>query len=362
MVKEKFNVDRVWSYSRLSNFVDTPWVYRMTYLDPRRIRCSNVYTVFGTKFHDLIQDFQEGKTTRDEMAKGFEDRILEWRMDSNSLKFMSEKVENGYINNLRHYFENTDKIPYEVTNEKPVCIHLKRPNGGNVVFVGYIDSIYTDGDITYIMDYKTSSKGDYTGKKLKAHSKQLQLYAIGIHQQFGIPYDKINLRFDMMKYIKISFLQKNGKWKDSLQERSQWVASQEKKIRKLLSDEGVDLFKIDELVGHANIENTLESLPDYVQDHFKITNAYIDTEISDDIAKEIEAFAVSNVMECERKEAGDWEVEFPEPEIDESNRFFYEVLSPQVLEFHKGYQEEQAVKRARKSRDEEIDELAALFE
>ena len=61
------------------------------------------------------------------------------------------------------------------------------------------------------MDYKTSSKGDYIGKKLKAHSKQLQLYAIGIHQLRGIPYDKIKLEFDMMKYYKVAYLQKNGK-------------------------------------------------------------------------------------------------------------------------------------------------------
>ena len=360
-LKQKYDVDRIWSYSRISTYVSEPWAYRMTYLDPAKVRTSNVYSIMGAWLHDVIQDYQEGKTNRDEMYEAFQDTIMKWRLEYPGYKFLNEKVENGYINNLDDYFKNTAKIPYEVENEKPVYVTFKDNDGGNIVFIGYLDSIYTDSDgFFHILDYKSSSKGDYIGKKLKAHSKQLQLYAIGIHQLRGIPYDKIKLEFDMMKYYKVAYLQKNGKWKDSIQERSIWVMSQEKKIRALLQENGMDVFEIDELVAQANFDNNLDGLPDYVQERFELKNCFIEAEINEEIEKEITDFVVASVTECVEKEKGDWDVEFPEPIIDDGNRFYFEQLAPELLKYHKGYQETVKVNRANKT-DLAISELDALF-
>lgn len=360
-LKNQFGVDRIWSYSRLSTFVEQPWIYRMTYLDPAKVRTSNIYSYFGTICHDIIQDAMEGKIAKEDMSPLFEQRVLEWQTDQDSMKFMSEKVQMGYLDNLRDYFKNTELIPYEVTNEKPVCIQFKKPNGENIVFIGYIDSIYTDGEKWYIMDYKTSSKGDYTGKKLKAHSRQLQLYAIGIHQIKGVPYEDIVLRFDMMKYYKVSYLQKNGKWKDSIQERSIWVSSQENKIRALLLENGIDPFEIDGMVGRANAENSIDSLPDFVQDRFKLSNCYIDTNIDESVEQEINEFVIENVLECERKESGDIEEEFPEPVIDDSNSFYFHNLAPQMIPYLKNYTATSEYKK-RKVREEYSESaLEALF-
>lgn len=360
VVKKQFGVDRIWSYSRLSTYVSQKWVYRMTYLDPRRIYTDNVYTVMGTICHDIIQDYAEGKTDYKSMIERFDDEIMKWRLDANSHKFMNEKVEQGYLHNIKHYFKHTETIPYEVKNEKPVCITFKKDSGENIVFVGYMDSIFTDNDGNFhIMDYKTSSKGDYIGKKLKEHSKQLQLYSIGIHQLKGIPYDKIKPQFDMMKYVKVSYLQKNGKWRDSIQERATWVISQEKKIRSLLSEHDVDILEMDLMVGNANFENNLSSLPDYVQEKFKVGNCYIDVEINEEIEKELRDFVITNIEECEIKEQGDLDIEFPEPIIDESNKFYFEVLAKQLLKYHKGYQE--SLHYRVNGHDIKVDELADLF-
>ena len=358
-LKRQFGVDRIWSYSRLSTYVEQPFVYRMTYLDPAKVRTSNIYSYFGTICHDIIQDAVEGKTKREDMIGIFEEKVLELQLDPNSMKFMSENVEGGYLDNLKEYFTNTSLIDYEVENEKPVCVQFKRPDGGNIIFVGYMDTLYSDGEKWYIMDYKTSSKGDYTGKRLKAHSRQLQLYAIGLHQIKGIPYEDIVLRFDMMKYYKVSYLQKNGKWKDSIQERATWVSTQEKKIRTILLENDINPFDIDQMVGQANVDNNLESLPEYVQEKFRISNCYIDTEINSEIEKDIESFVIENILECERKEQGDIEEEFPEPAIDDSNSFYFHNLAPQIIPYLKNYKASTDYKRNKDSYEES--ELEALF-
>lgn len=360
-LKEKFNVDRIWSYSRLSTYYSQPWVYRMTYLEPERVRTTNIYSIMGGKVHDIIQDFQEGKTKQEDMSDAFENLIMEWRLDDGGHKFISDKVERSYVNNLANYFKNTQKIPYEVFNEKPLYINFKDAEDNNIVFIGYMDSFFKDEDENYhILDYKSSSKGDYTGKKLKSHSQQLQLYAIGVHQLYNVPYDKIKLEFDMMKYYKVSYLQKNGKWKDSIQERESWVISQEKKLRTLLSQNDVEIFEIDRLIANANSLNNIDEMPDYVKDKFILKPCYIEAEINEDIAKEIEDFAVSTVAECTQKEKGNWEEEFPEPIIDEGNRFYFEQLAPQMLKHHKGYQEAKAMNR-NGSVDMSLDALDSLF-
>lgn len=361
-LKKQFGVNRIWSYSRLSTFVDQPFVYRMTYLDPARVRTNNIYSYFGTICHDIIQDAVEGKIKREDMIKEFDNKVMQWRLDPNAMKFMNEKVESGYLDNLRHYYSHTDLIPYEVENEKPVCILFNRPDSDKpIVFVGYIDTLYTDGNKWYIMDYKTSSKGDYTGKRLKAHSKQLQIYGIGISQIKGIPLEDIVLRFDMMKYYKVSYLQKNGKWKDSIQERSSWVSTQEKKIRTLLLEHDYDIFDIDQMVGRANVENNLSSLPDFIQERFKVSNCYIDTELNEEVKKEVEEYVVENVLECERKESGDIEEEFPEPPIDDSNSFYFHNLAPQIIPYLKNYTSSTDYKKHKTKEEYSEEMLESLF-
>lgn len=346
-LKEKHGVDRIWSYSRINLFHEQPWCYRMAYLDEARVRTDNIYSYFGSLAHDLIQDAYDGKHTVGELPEKYDEVVTNWRLvDSVEYSFMNEKVEKGYIDNLKHYFGNVELLPYKLQNEKPVKTVFKK-NGRDIVFIGYIDSIYKDaeGNIC-ILDYKTSSKSGFTGKQLKAHSKQLMLYAIGVHQATGVPYDKIKPRYDMMKYVNVEYLQKNGKWKKSLQERVTWVASQESKIRKLLSDNGCDILEIDNMILDAVTDNNLSSLPDFVQDKFRVSQAYIELTIDEDSIKEVEEWFVSNVLECERKEAGDWEVEFPEPIIDESNEFYFNVLAKQMLPYHRGWREKQLLKQA----------------
>lgn len=361
---EDYDVDRIWSYSRMSSYLNNdPWEYRMLYLE-RKPRVDNVYTYWGTLAHDIIQDMYDGKHSYEDMIDIFEKKIEDWEFEVASgekhLKFMSDSVERGYIDNLRHYFRHTSTFPYEIKNETPVMLTLKdKVNDENIVFVGYVDSEYVDEDgILNIVDYKTSSNSGFSGEKLKEKAQQLMLYSMAISQYRGIPIEKIRMRFDMMKYLEVSYLQKNGKWRSSAKERSKWVQSMEKRIYKALVDDdigGLDPFEAEEQLEIAILNNSIKDLPTEVQDLFKISNYYIDVTMTQEEADELEQLIINTVREIKEKEKGDWEVEFPEPKIDQKNQFYYTVLAPNLLKYHQGWQESQALIRGKSNNaNEEI--------
>ena len=358
MIMDRFGVDRLYSYSRLSTYLNSAWEYRMLYLE-KKPRTDNVYTVWGQIGHDIIQGLYEGTYKYEEMIEEFDKRTLDWRMNSEH-KFMSENVEAGYIKNLRDYFQTTEVVPFEVKNEKPVCIHIKdEKRDKDIVFIGYVDSEYYDEDgILNIVDYKSSSKGEYSGSKLKNHAKQLMLYAIGINQFRKIPFDKIRLRFDMMKYYNVEYIQKNGKTAVSKQERCKWVGGMVAKLRKDLAETGLDPFEVDEIIENAVDTNTLTGIPQEIKDKFKLKNCYIDVMITEEEANEMKQFICDVIDEIEEKEKIDWDISFPEEEITAKNEFYFTQLSG-MLKYHKGYQEQQKMLKS----DSEIadEDLLALF-
>lgn len=294
-LQKRYNVDRIWSFSKVNSFLNCPWEYKMKYIDKIRIDNSNAYTVFGTASHDIIQDFYEGKYPYEEMKKKWDAFVTHWKEDPKALQFDTDKIKDGYLNNIEHYFQNCSVVndPEEghgdikVINEKPVRCIIDR-NDKKYVFIGYVDSEYYDEEGNLVLlDYKTSSKSGFSPKKLPEKSMQLILYAIGKHQITGLPYDKIKCRFDMMKYCKVHYKMENGNWKTSIQERSDWVYKMGTKLRSKLPKVGVDPIEADELIIKASVENTMDCLPVEVQEQFRVENYYIEVEISEEIANDL---------------------------------------------------------------------------
>lgn len=344
-LKEQYGVDRIWSWSRINTFAEQPWVYYMTYIHPDRVRTDNVYTYWGGMAHDLVQDMYDGKYEQSEMLERFRNKVLNWRVtQADVYKFMNDNVENGYINNLEHYFTHFDKINYKIKNELPVKIVLKDKKGKNIVFVGYIDSIYKDEDgNVYIMDYKTSSISGYSGKKLLDNSKQLLLYSLGIHQMTGTPLEKIIPRFDMMKYVYVEYLQKNGKWRGSNKERIKMVESQENRIRKALEELDYDIIEAEELIAKAIEENSFEVLPQEVQDMFRVKQAFVDVPYDESTIEELKEWIVEMIDDCLDREQRDPLEAFPQPRLEEGgNDFYFNVLAKQLLPYLDDYIERNA--------------------
>lgn len=347
-LKSRFGVDRLWSYSRLTTFAERPFEYRVAYLE-KSARSTSVYTIWGTNCHDLVQDAYTGEYGFDEMGDKFEQKLADWIIDNQGFGFPNENIEKSYFENIRHYYHNPEPIDCEMVCERPILYQLEGDKGEPIVFIGYVDGEYWGVDEEgnkkyYVVDFKSSSKSGFSGKQLKEKSKQLMLYSAAISQQRGIPLEDIVCRFDMLKYVNVSYLQKNGKWRTSAQERRKWVETQEKKIRTLMLENGADFIEIDLDVAQALHDNNMDRLPDYVKEKFKVSNCYIDVPVTQEDIDSLNRFIIDNVTECVELEQGDWEINFPEPNMDTLGDFYYSVLAPQIRNQSKTWQENKGMK------------------
>ena len=208
-IKKKYNVDRLWSWSRMNTFLNSKYEYLLKYiLKAKEDRCDSCYTTLGTICHDTLDRFYEGEIKYEDMISDYNDGFttaitiadLKFnRSDEEKNKSIGEK----YNENLKHFFQNHTVYDKKLLIEKPVVVDI----GGNV-FIGYIDALYKDDDGCYhIIDFKSSSI--YTGNKLEENSGQLVLYSIALHQM-GIPLDKLKPCFNFLKYCTIRYELKKG--------------------------------------------------------------------------------------------------------------------------------------------------------
>lgn len=225
-IKQKYNVNTIWSYSRV-NAWEHKYEWYLKYVKNKRPDFgTNGYAVLGSIVHEIIQDYYDGKTEYKDMHEQFENEwevqvnIAGLKLDRNN-ETHNEKLLKRYYDDLSHFFHYYIPVDYKVKNELPVMTNI----GGNI-FVGYMDGIYKDANGVYnIVDYKTSTK--YTGKidlasekpsTLLQHSAQLVIYALGLMQK-GIPINKIRIYFNFLKYANVHYFLKSGKGKEQTIER-----------------------------------------------------------------------------------------------------------------------------------------------
>ena len=273
-----------------------------------------------------------------------------------------------------------------------------------------------------ILDYKTSSISGFSGAKLLEKSKQLMIYAMGITQhgrmvdgemkQFTV--DQIKIRYDMMKYVNISYAQKNGKEKVTKAERRNWVAklgvplrkdledvskqleSLDKEYRKLerkhnakvrteeekaqlkLEMEHIDkvaeelsyhlynVIEINEMIDEAINTNSLAKMPQYIQDKYTLTDCYIDVELNQEILDEFKKELIKTLDDITVKSAEvDKEQAFTRERIDNADSFYCVNLCDLKSEckFYKEFKENQGMflnKREEAPSDEELLALLGL--
>lgn len=419
IIKDKFEVDEMWSFSKVSTFSQCSWLFKLKYIDKIRVKGDSCYTWWGTVSHALIQDFYDGAYTYEEMAEKLEDKILEYNMlDDPKLAFPEQSQFESYIENLRHYFSNVKTMTCKVTNEKPVLAVFE--GNERYVFQGYIDSemIDEDGNLV-ILDYKTSSMSGFTGAKLLEKARQLMIYAWGISQHGrmvgnemkAFPVDKIILRYDMMKYVNVRYMQKNGVEKVTKAERRMWVSKlgvpirkdfesvekdilalekkhaqlerkhnakvrtedekaelqvQMSQIIKDIEDAKVNLYdiiEINELVDEAITSNSLSNLPKFIQEKYVVSDCYIDIELTQDIMDEFVAELVSSLdlIVAKRKEE-DTDQAFTRERIGQGDSFFCVNLCDMKdhCSYYQEYKEHQSMFADRKETVSDDDLLAMI--
>ena len=163
-IKQKYNVNKIWSWSRVNTFMTSPYEYYLKYvIKAKEDRTDCCYTTLGTICHDTLDNYYENKIPYEKMIDNFEDgwltaiEIADLKFDRND-ETKNSNIARKYKTDLQHFFKNHTKYKYPLSIEKPVVINVD-----NNIFVGYIDAIYKDDDDVYhIIDFKTSTQ--YTGK------------------------------------------------------------------------------------------------------------------------------------------------------------------------------------------------------
>ncbi len=210
------------SYSQMSIFRGCPHRWKLQYKDKIKRFTSSIHTVFGTAIHEVMQHYLDVAYDKSFAAA---DREIDIEEDFRS-KFITE-YQNQYEKNKESHFSNAGEMreffedgvailnwfkkkrsryfskkgTYLVGCELPIIIPPNKMYN-NVLYMGYLDVVtyHEPTDTFKIIDIKTSTKGwNSYAKKDEDKQYQLLLYKQFFSEQYGIPLDKIEIEFFILK-------------------------------------------------------------------------------------------------------------------------------------------------------------------
>ncbi len=210
------------SYSQMSIFRGCPHRWKLQYKDKIKRFTSSIHTVFGTAVHESMQHYLDVAYEKSFAAADREINIEDHFQNAYISEYQAQYKKNNNehfsdASEMREFFEDgvailewfkkkrsryfSKKGTYLVGCELPIII---APNKmySNVLYMGYLDVVtYHEETETFkIIDIKTSTKGwnDYA-KKDEDKQYQLLLYKQYFSEQYGIPLDKIEIEFMILK-------------------------------------------------------------------------------------------------------------------------------------------------------------------
>ena len=198
-------------------FSECPHRWKLNYVDDLRISESNIYIIFGTAMHEVIQKYLEvmyndtakradmigyDRVLREKMVEGFKQAEESEGKAPCTKQELQEFYEDGleiidyFIKKRGSYFS---KRNYELIGcEVPIEVDLQK----NIKIVGYLDVVMRHkptGMIT-IYDIKTSTKGwNKWMKKDENKTQQLLLYKQFYSKQYNHPIENIEVEYFIVK-------------------------------------------------------------------------------------------------------------------------------------------------------------------
>ena len=205
------------SYSQLSMFSECPERWKLNYVDKLRVFETNIFLIFGTAMHEVIQTWLEvmyndsiknadklnlEQRLHDKLIEGFKKAKEEEGKDPCTKEQLKEFFQDGidildFVKKRRaDYFS---KRGYKLIGcEVPIDVDLRK----NVKMVGYLDIVILDEyhNILKIYDIKTSTQGwNKWQKKDENKTQQLLLYKQFYSKQYNHPIDKIEVEYFIVK-------------------------------------------------------------------------------------------------------------------------------------------------------------------
>tara|TARA_R110002020_G_scaffold313951_1_gene529222 strand:- start:139 stop:966 length:828 start_codon:yes stop_codon:yes gene_type:complete len=196
---------------------DCPLRWKLNYVDELRIFESNIYLIFGTAMHEVLQTYLEimyhdsiknadllnlEEMLRDKLIEQFKRAEEEDEKPPCTKKDLQEFFQDGcdiidfFKKRRADYFS---KRGYKLIGcEVPIDVDMKN----NIKMRGYIDIVILDeiSNTIKIYDIKTSTRGwNKWQKKDENKTQQLLLYKQFYSKQYNHPIDKIEVEYFIVK-------------------------------------------------------------------------------------------------------------------------------------------------------------------
>lgn len=343
-IKKKYNVSRIYSWSRVNTYMTSKYEYMLKYVKHEsedRQDCG--YAPLGSIAHDTLDAFYEDKISYSDMICQFEDGwvtaidIADLKLDRNDEEH-DASIKAKYKEDLQHFFKNHVEYKHKLLIEKPIIAKI-----GSNVFVGYVDAMFKDDEVNYhIVDFKTSSK--YTGKTAEEKSGQLVVYAMGLIQA-GIPLEKVRICWNFLKFCNIEYQQKNGAVKTKIAERCKIGDSLKTNAKMWLKDSGYSEDEIDDYLKLLIDTNNIDALPDDVRCKYKMADCHVYVPLTQELIDKWTDIITTNIRDiCAREkdyaETGSDQAFWDDEESVKKESYYYATLcgySPSKLLPYKAY-------------------------
>lgn len=300
------NIDTLWSWSRVHSYMNSKYEYFLKYI--KHIREDNdncAYAPLGGIAHETLEKFYGNEITYDQMYDEFDTGwmlnidIVDLKFNRND-KAKNDSIKNKYKQNLDHFYRHHKVLKSDENNkfelEKFMLIKFR----DDIYLQGYIDVLRILEDGTYVVgDWKTSTI--YKGKKALDECGQLVTYAIGVHQLYNVPFDKIKIGWNFLKYQNVTVEQKNGKKKVREIERCKLGSSLTSNVKTWLKHFKYDEKEIDDFIVKLVDSNSIEYLPKEVQEKFEFNDCWVYVELTEELVNLWTNTIVSNIDEINAK-------------------------------------------------------------
>lgn len=338
-IMKKNNVSRIWSWSKINTYHNSPYEYYLKYIAGRNEdRQDCIYAPVGGMCHEILEKLYTKQIEYKDMNELFDDawltaEISELKFDRNDSD-KNKNISNKYHQNLKHFFSNHIVIPYKTIVEQFVTIKI-----GDNLFQGYIDMMFKDENGVYnIVDFKTSTV--YKNEKAINEAGQLVLYAIALNQK-GIPFDKIKIGWNFLKYVNVECTQANGKITTREIERREIGGKLQSSAKMWLKKLG---YNPEDYLDKMVLNNDLSILPSDVQEKFKVNDCYVCIDITQELLTKWTTDIVNTIAEIEDKETEykknfDDSVFWEDYEQVKKQSYYFSTLCCYSANLHKPYKE-----------------------
>jgi len=209
------------SYSQYSMYKQCNFRWYMNYVKKQRVFKPSIHTLFGTSFHETIQEYL--RLMYEESVKKSEEfdyeTFLKERMIANYKEEMEKNKDEHYVNkedfnafiqdgiNIMSWVKKNRKKYFTTKKVKLVGIEIPMEQYivddiPNVIMQGYIDIIFYDQDLKkyIVIDFKTSTGGwKDSDKKDETKLSQLLLYKHFYSRALKISPEEVEVMFMIVK-------------------------------------------------------------------------------------------------------------------------------------------------------------------